>query len=69
MVSECASFCIECSHGRYDFSCNKSCDGCLSDDCDKKYGVCTDTSECKPGWQYRYSKCDKVILNTYCTFS
>ena len=69
MISECDSFCIECSPGRYDFHCKKSCDGCLSDDCDKEYGVCTDTSGCKPGWQYGHSKCDKGILNIYCTFS
>jgi hypothetical protein len=69
MISECDSFCIECSPGRYDFNCNTSCDGCLSDDCDKEYGVCTDTSGCKPGWQYGHSKCDKGILNIYCTFS
>jgi hypothetical protein len=43
MISECDSFCIECSPGRYDFNCNTSCDGCLSDDCDTEYGVCTDT--------------------------
>ena len=69
MISECDSFCIECSPGRYDLNCNKSCDGCLSDDCDKEYGVCTNTSGCKPGWQYGHSKCDKGILNIYCTFS
>jgi hypothetical protein len=33
----------ECSHGYYGFNCNESCDGCLSDSCDKEHGVCTDT--------------------------
>ena len=29
-----------------------SCDVYLSDSCNNKSGVCTDTSGCKPGWQY-----------------
>jgi hypothetical protein len=43
---------VECSHGSYGYNCNESCDGCLSDSCDKEHGVCTDTSGCKPGWQH-----------------
>jgi hypothetical protein len=41
---------VECSHGSYGYNCNESCDGCLSDSCDKEHGVCTDASGCKPGW-------------------
>jgi hypothetical protein len=62
-----ASSTVHCGFEPY-FNCNTSCDGCLSDDCDTEYGVCTDTSGCKPGWQYGHSKCDKGILNIYCTF-
>jgi hypothetical protein len=36
--------------------------GCLSDSCDSENGICTDTSECKPGWQPRQPKCDIGIL-------
>jgi hypothetical protein len=39
-----------------------SCDGCLSDSCDSEYGICTDTSGCKPGWQPRQPKCEIGIL-------
>jgi hypothetical protein len=65
MVSECVSFCIECSPGHYGFNCNQSCDGCLSDACDKENGICTYTSRCKPGWRYGLPKCDKGILNIF----
>jgi hypothetical protein len=51
---------IECDPGRYGYNCNQSCDGCLSDYCDKEDGVCTDTTGCKPGRQHRQPwKCDK----------
>ena len=49
---------VECSHGSYGYNCNESCDGCISDYCDKEHGVCTDTSGCKPGWQPGQTKCD-----------
>jgi hypothetical protein len=52
---------IECSVGDYGYNCNQSCDGCLSNSCDKKQGACTNTTGCKPGWQYVQSglqKCD-----------
>ena len=39
-----------------------SCDGCLSDSCDSEFGICTDTSGCKPGWQPIQPKCDLGIL-------
>ena len=63
------SFFIECNRGRYGYNCNQSCDGCLSDSCEKELGVCTDTSGCKPGWQHGQPKCDKGILKKYFTFS
>ena len=59
------SFIIECSVGNYGYNCNQSCDGCLSNSCDKKQGVCTNTTGCKPGWQYAQSeqqKCDIGML-------
>jgi hypothetical protein len=37
----------------------------LSNSCDKKQGVCTNTTGCKPGWQYVQSeqqKCDMGML-------
>jgi hypothetical protein len=49
---------VVCSDGSYGYNCNQSCDGCLSDFCDKEHGVCTDTSGCKPGWQHGQTKCD-----------
>jgi hypothetical protein len=53
-------FIIECSLGHYGYNCDKSCDGCLSDSCDKEDGVCTNTTGCKPGRQHRQPwKCDK----------
>lgn len=53
-------FCIECSLGYYGFNCNQSCDGCLSNSCDKEHGVCTKKSGCKPGRQHVQPwKCDK----------
>jgi len=69
MASACLSYCIECSLGRYGFNCNQSCDGCLSDACDNENGTCINTPGCKPGWQYGHPKCDKGILNNYCTSS
>jgi hypothetical protein len=58
------SFFIECSLGYYGHNCNESCHGCLSDACDKEFGVCTDTSGCKPGWQPGQEKCDLGIVMT-----
>ena len=58
-------FIIECSFGNYGYDCNQSCDGCLSNSCDKKQGVCTDTTGCKPGWRYIQSvqqMCDIGML-------
>jgi hypothetical protein len=55
------SFIIECSPGYYGYNCNESCDGCISDSCDRENGTCIDTSGCKPGWQYGYQKCDEGI--------
>ena len=61
-------FIVECSLGYYGYNCNQSCDGCLSDSCDKENGVCTDTAGCKPGWQYGQLKCDKgmktILINS-----
>jgi hypothetical protein len=37
-------FIVECSLGYYGYNCNQSCDGCLSDSCDKENGACTDTA-------------------------
>jgi hypothetical protein len=50
--------CLVVFHGSYGYNCNESCDGCLSDSCDKEHGVCTDASGCKPGWQHGQTKCD-----------
>jgi hypothetical protein len=61
------SLIIECSDGSYGYNCNRSCDGCLSNSCDKKQGVCTNTTGCKPGWQYVRSvqnTCDIGMLRT-----
>ena len=58
------SFFIECSLGYYGYNCSESCDGCLSDACDKEFGFCTDTSGCKPGWQPGQEKCDLGIVMT-----
>ena len=55
-------FILECMVGYYGYKCNISCDGCLSDSCDSEYGICTDVSGCKPGWQPRQAKCDIGIL-------
>ena len=55
-------FITEYSLGYYGYNCSNSCDGCLSDACDKKYGVCTNTSGCKPGWQPGHTKCDSDIV-------
>ena len=59
------SFIIECSVGDYGYNCNQSCDECLSNSCDKKQGVCTNTTGCKHGWQYVQSglqRCDIGML-------
>ena len=59
------SFNLECSVGSYGYNCSQSCDGCLSNSCDKRQGVCTNTTGCKPGWQYVHSglqKCDIGML-------
>ena len=54
------SYFIVCSLGRYGYNCDQSCEGCLSDSCDKEHGVCTDASRCKHGWQHAHPwKCDK----------
>ena len=55
-------FILECSLGYYGYNCSISCDGCLSDSCDSEYGICADTSGCKPGWQPWQPKCDIGIL-------
>jgi hypothetical protein len=53
---------IECSHGYYGYNCNKSCDGCLLDSCERENGVWTDTSGCKPRRQLgQLMKCGKHI--------
>jgi hypothetical protein len=49
---------IECSLGHYGYNCDKSCDGCLSDSCDKEFGICTNTTGCKLGRQPEHPKCD-----------
>ena len=49
------SFIIECRVGAYGYNCNQSCDGCLSDSCERQNGSCLDQSGCKPGWQYAKS--------------
>ena len=61
-------FILECRVGYYDYNCNRSCDGCLSDSCDSVHGICTDLSGCKPGWQPRQPKCDLGILMNKITF-
>ena len=64
------SYFIECGLGRYGYNCNQSCDGCLSDSCDKEDGVCTDASRCKHGWQHAHPwKCDKGMQIKSKTFS
>jgi hypothetical protein len=58
-------FIIECSVGSYGYSCNQSCDGCISDSCLPAHGYCLDQSGCKPGWQYAkcsMEKCDIGML-------
>ena len=62
-------FIKECDHGQYGFNCDKSCDGCLSDDCDRNFGKCKNTSGCKPGKQSGQEKCDLGMFNKYCPFS
>ena len=58
------SFIIECSLGSYGYNCNQLCDGCLSDSCDNKNGVCTNTTGCTPGRQHVDPwKCD-IGMNT-----
>jgi len=56
------SFIIECSVGTYGYNCNQSCDGCLSDSCQKQHGYCLDQSGCKPGWQYAKSTQNKCAI-------
>jgi hypothetical protein len=64
------SFILECSPGQYAYNCDKTCDGCLSDSCDKEHGVCTHTSGCKPGWQHGQPwKCDIGIKQHFIYFS
>ena len=46
------SFILECSLGNYGYNCNQSCEGCLSDACQRTHGHCIDQSGCKPGWHY-----------------
>ena len=41
---------IECNYGFYGQNCNQSCDGCLSDSCDREHGVCTDTTGWVAAW-------------------
>ena len=62
-------FTKEYGHGHYGFNCNKSCDGCLSDACDRQFGTCTNTSGCKPGRQSGQEKCDIGMLKKYFPFS
>jgi hypothetical protein len=66
-------FISECSLGYYDYNCNESCDGFWSNACDKVYGICTDTSGCKPGWQPGHEKSNlgmvmNIILVSVCLF-
>jgi hypothetical protein len=56
---------IECSLGHYGYNCDKSCDGCLSDSCDKEFGICTNTTGCKLGRQPEHPKCDIGIWKLY----
>ena len=57
-------FFIECSIGYYGCNCNELCDGCLSDACDKEFGISTNTSGCKPGWQPGHKRCDLGIVES-----
>ena len=64
---------IECSLGHYGHNCDKSCHGCLSDYCDREFGVCTNTTGCKPGRLPGGTpgrlKCDKGISKICFIFS
>ena len=61
----------ECSSGNYGFNCDKSCDGCLSNSCDREFGFCTNTSGCKPGrlpnGTHERLECDTGICKRYGT--
>jgi len=64
-------FIAECSLGNYGFNCIESCYGCLSDSCDTEYGVCENTTGCKPGWQHGQpgqQKCDIGIKRIFYLF-
>jgi len=60
-------FCLilECNPGNYGYNCNQSCDECLSDACESKYGYCIVQDGCKSRRQYGQPgqyKCDIGII-------
>jgi hypothetical protein len=58
------SFFIECSLGYYGYNSNESCDGCLSDACDRESGICINTSGCNPGRHPGHEKYDLGVVES-----
>ena len=55
-----------CSKGHFGNNCNDTCDGCISELCNRSDGVCDIKDQCKAGWHD--VKCDNgtcIILYKY----
>ncbi|CAC5379812.1 PTPRT [Mytilus coruscus] len=54
----------ECSHGYFGRNCSQSCDGCISNICDRFDGFCNVTNKCKPGY-INHPKCNQSCAKWY----
>jgi hypothetical protein len=52
-----------CSKGHFGNNCNDTCDGCISELCNRSDGVCDIKDQCKAGWHG--VKCDTLEYNQH----
>ncbi|CAC5418190.1 PTPRT [Mytilus coruscus] len=60
----------ECDSGYFGRNCGEFCDGCVSNICDNRDGLCKNTTGCEPGYMYEdycNKTCDDGYFGANCT--